>query len=291
MKGIGMWSKDLFGLAFVALAALVLSAGAAQAVPQFTPSATARVHTLASGEAGVVWNQGAITYTASNLTLAIDGQVDELNYYDPLNGGCPTDSGSNCIFSYPGGNLDFTMSAIYLGASLTPLGGGSYDIVLNFESTGGVDIQWTDPADGNSLMLEASWVAGNFGGNPTPGLTVSGIYCDGGACGAAGVQGDLITIGFAQVDNATLYADLFDSGGAEQILLDFNENFALVPDVNSLAAYLLAHGGALPDFTGEAQGQIFRVDTGEFVIPEPSTALLLGLGLLAMGTAGRRARR
>jgi len=287
-----MRTTNRIGIAFAALAAVALAAGTAQAVPQFTPTATARVHTLASGEPGVVWNQGAIVYTASNSTLAINGQVDELNHYDPLNGLCPTDAGSNCTFSYPLGNLDFSMLAVYIGAAVTPVGGGYYDIVLGFESTGGVDIQWTDPSDGNSVMLEASWVAGNFGGNPTPGLTVSGVYCDGvGGCGAAGVQGDLITIGFAQVDSATLYADLFDSGSAEQILLDFNENFGLTPDVNTIAAYLLANAGQLPDFTGEAQGQIFRVDTGEFVIPEPSTALLFGVGLAGLGVVKRRQRR
>jgi len=282
---------DRLWVALAAMSAVALAAGSAQAVPQFTPSASQRVHTLGSGESGVVWNQGAIVYDADTLSLVINGQVDELNYYG--NAGCPTDAGSNCVESYALGNLDFSLLATYLGAAVTPVGGGYYDIVLNFESTGGVDIQWTDPSDGNSLMLEASWVAGTFGGNPTPGLTVSGVYCDGNVLcgGVAGVQGDLITIGFAVANTSTLYANLFDSGGAEQILLDFNENFSLVPGVDTIAAYLIANAGALPDFTGEAQGQIFRVDTGEFVIPEPSTALLLGFGLIGLGAAGRRTRR
>jgi hypothetical protein len=278
--------------ALAAASAVALAAGSAQAVPQFTPTASARVHTLGSGEPGVVWNNAGIVYTAGTSSLAINGVVDVMNYYDPGNGGCPTDSaGSTCNVNY-GPDLNLSILATYLGASVTPVGGGYYDIVLNFQSSGGTDIVWTDPTDGNSVMLQANWVAGTFGGNPTPGLQVSGAYCDGiGGCGAAGVQGDLVTIGFAQVNNSTLYANLFNSGGPQGVLLDFHENFSLIPSVDSIAAYLIANAGALPDFTGQAQGQIFRVDTGEFVIPEPSTALLLGLGLFGMAARGRRAKR
>lgn len=292
--------SNWIGSAFTAVAAIALAAGTAQAIPQFIPTPTTKVHTVFSGEPGVTWNTGGvgvngqIVYTAGTSTLAIGGEIDAANYYDPLNGGCPTDSGSNCTFNY-GPNLDFDVLAEFIGVTVTPTGGGFYDILLDFQSTGGVDILWTDPADGNSVVLAASWQAGTFLGNPTPGLQVQSTYCDGvGGCGAAGVQGDPLAIGFALIDNLTLYAAMFDSDGnpftTNSIMLDFSELFDFSPGIDAIAAYVLANN-TLPDFTGEGEGQLFRVDTGEFVIPEPSTALLLGFGLIGLGVTGRRVKR
>ena len=73
-------------------------------------------------------------------------------------------------------------------------------------------------------------------------------------------------------------------------MLNLSEFFDFTPSINAIAAYLIANG-TLPDFTGEGQGQIFRVDTGEFVIPEPSTVLLLGLGIAGLGVVRRRSNR
>ena len=191
------------------------------------------------------------------------------------------------------------MLAEFIGVTVTPTGGGYYDIVLDFQSTGGTDIVWTDPADGNSVMLAASWTAGTFIGNPTPGLQVISTYCDGiGGCGPAGLTGDPLAIGFALIDTSTLYADLFDSDGnpftSNSIMLDFSELFDFVDptarSIDAIAAYVIANS-TLPDFTGEGEGQLYRVDTGEFVIPEPSTALLLGLGIAGLGAVRRRSHR
>jgi len=285
---------DRLWMALAATSAVVLAAGSAQAVPQYLPTATARAHTLFSGEAGIAWNTGGlgvggqIVYTAAGTSLAMTGVVDIMNFYDPAGGPCTTDIGSNCAVNYAS-DLDFTLLAQYIGVTFTPTGGGLTDIVLDFQSTGGTDITWTDPADGNSVMLRASWTSGIFNGSPTPGLQVVETYCDGiGGCGAAGIQGDPLVIGFAELDGSTPYASLFDSGlGNPKIMLNLSEFFDFAPTMNAIAAYLIANG-TLPDFTGEGQGQIFRVDTGEFVIPEPSTALLLGLGMVGLGAAGRR---
>lgn len=187
-------------IALAAVAATALAAGSAQALPQFIPSPTTHVHTVFSGEAGVVWTTqvGAgdkVDYDAGTSSLAITGAITTLNYYDtnPLlgvpPGSCQTDTGSNCPFVY-GTPLDFTVLATFIGSSVTDAGGGFFDILLNFESTGGTDIVWTDPADGNSVALAATWTAGDFLGNPTPGLQVQATYCDGvGGCGAAGLRG------------------------------------------------------------------------------------------------------
>jgi hypothetical protein len=129
---------------------------------------------------------------------------------------------------------------------------------------------------------------------------VQSTYCDGvGGCGAAGVQGDPLAIGFALIDNSTLYANLFDSDSnpftSNSIMLDLSELFdfdsvAAGGGIDAIAAYVIANG-TLPDFTGEGEGQLYRVDTGEFVIPEPSTALLLGLGIAGLGVVRRRSSR
>jgi hypothetical protein len=46
----------------------------------------------------------------------------------------------------------------------------------------------------------------------------------------------------------------------------------------------------LPDFTADGAGQIFRVVEGDFVIPEPATALLFGLGLVGLAAVSGRGR-
>ena len=303
---------DRIGIALAAAAALSL-AGTAHALPQFVPTPTAKAHTLLSGESGFTWNTTAdpadqIQYDDGSRLLSVQGEIDVANFYDPLYVGpipygpaCPTDSGSNCTFNYSP-NLDLTVLAEYLGATATPLGGGMYDIVLDFQTAGGTDILWTDPADGNSVMLSASWTAGTFNAAPTPGLQVIAQYCDGvGGCGAAGVIDDPVAIGFALIDNSSLYAGLFDSDANpfndNSIMVDFSELFDFVTPVgdgsiNAIAAFVLADPeNDLPDFTGEGQGQLYRVDTGEFVIPEPSTAMLFGLGIAGLGALRRRGDR
>lgn len=284
---------DRLWVALAAMTAVALAAGSAQAVPQFTPTATARAHTIDSGESGTTWNTGGtgvngqVVYTASNTRLAIGAGIDVLHYYDPLNGGCSTDTGSDCTFNF-GPNLSMSVLADFIGITLNPGLNGFIEILLNFESTGGVDIEWLDPSDGNSVMLRANWAAGVFQGFPTTGLQVIGNYCDGvGGCGPAGLIGDPIALGFAILDQTTPYADLFETGGDQGVILDLSELFDFNPTFNAIAAYAIVNG-TLPDFAGEAQGQLFRVSTGEFVIPEPSTALLFGLGLAGLGVARRR---
>ena len=98
-------------------------------------------------------------------------------------------------------------------------------------------------------------------------------------------------IGFALLDNLSLYAAMFDSDAnpltANSIMLDFSELFDFDPTIDAIAAYVVANG-TLPDFTGEGEGQLYRVETNDFVIPEPSTALLLGLGLVGLAVRNRR---
>ena len=292
---------ERFGIAFAALSAVALTAGSAQAVPQFTPTGTELGHTIDSGESGTTWTTGGllapgqVKYTELTSRLEISAGIDALHFFDPTNGGCSTDAGSDCDFNFLP-NLGLSVVADFVGLTLDPGINGYLSITLDFASTGGgSDITWTDPADGNSVMLSANWAAGTFQGFPSPGLQVLGTYCTGdlslNGCGAVGLIGLPTAIGFAIIDDASPFATLFQTGlDQEGVILDLAELFDFNPTFDAIAAYILVNN-TLPDFEGEANGQIFRVNTGEFVIPEPSTALLLGLGLVGLATVCRRARR
>lgn len=278
----------------VLVAALSLGVGTAQAVPQFTPDPADRLHTVSSGQPGAQWNTGgtgaggSISYSSVTEQLSITGVLDVLNYYNPGNLGCPTDAGSNCAVNYgadtPGPDLDITLLADLHSEVVTDLTGGFYLVEVNFETTGGVDLSLTDPADGNSVQLEASWQAGTFLGNPTTGLTMSLLFDDN---NNTALSGTLDGAGFLAVDPGTPYAILFDPtffGLAFSTLDGFSPTLDLLSD-DLVEEYKASQTLTLDSFTAEANGQVFRTATGEFV-PEPGAALLLGLGFV--GLAARR---
>jgi hypothetical protein len=258
----------------------MMMASPALAIPQFTTTTTALLHTLGSGEPGAsytsrgVGQNGQIVYTSASSALDIMAEVDTLNYYDPSNPACATDAGSNCIHNFATG-LTFEIHALYDGLSITDYGGGYYGIELMFKTTAGTDITWRDPTDGNSLQLEADWTAGLFNGNPTTGLIANVLYDTN---PGGGLIGNIDVVGFATITGGS-YASLF--GSQAKIMLNLSQFFDFNPSFDVITQQVLANQ-AIPDFTAEVQGQIFRVATGEFV-PEPSTGLMLGLGLAALG--------
>jgi hypothetical protein len=283
---------SLFALSGFALVAAALLASSPASAVQFTPTATARLHTLTSLQPGAEWNTGGLptggqlAYSSGAQQLSLSADLDVLNYFDPSNGSCATDVGSNCTFNY-GNDPDISVVADLDSILVTNLGFGYYQIDINFASTGGTDISIVDPTD-STVLLTASWQAGTFQGNPTTGLTVSGVYDS----GSLSLIGDPTAVGFGTITGG-LYASLFDSGGPTDISLHLAEFFDFSPTTNAIAAAIVAdyvaNGGlfvndsALISFTAEGQGQVFRVADGDFVVAEPLAGLLLvtGLGLVA----------
>jgi len=286
--------------------ALLIAAGQAQAVPQYTPTAGARLHTTASGQPGAEWNTGGtgaggnISYTTATGDLQISGVLDVLNFFDPANGGCATDLGSNCAENFSP-DLDFTLNAKFLEASGVETffaGSNIFSMSVVFGTSGGLqDLLLTDPDDGGSTQLTADIVAGTLNGDAVDGLVATVLF--NATTGTSVFQ----AVNSAGILNPTggPFATLFDSG-TDSFGLSLNVFDDFVPDLDALLVASAAsctpgvNGGgfttlsncSLPlDFTAEANGQIFRITQGEFVIPEPGTAILVALGLIGIGARRR----
>jgi hypothetical protein len=266
--------------------------GAAGAL-QLVPTATSRLHTLASGQPGAQWNTGGagsggqLSYNSGTGVATLTAGLDVLNWFDTANGACATDAGSNCSFNYAP-DLSISLDAAYAGAVVTPIGGTLVAVTLNFQTTANAapDLTVADPTDpGFGNVLEGNWQAGLFNGNPTLGLAFSMVFNTATMSVASPVNGS----GFLTIDSSTAYAGLFESGtnyfGLQVATLS---DFGGVPGgLNGIVAFALANSGALPSFTAEANGQVYRVTAGEFV-PEPGTTVLTMGGLALLFARMRR---
>jgi len=268
-------------------AAFVMTGGAASAVQFELPtdaSADARLHSLSSGQPGAEWFTegvgvaGQVTYDSGTELLQFDADLTDLNYFDPNDGTCATDVGSNCNINFTTA-LDLSADAMLDGITVNFLGGTFFELIVDFASTGGTDITLTDPTD-STVLFSANWQAGSFLGESTTGLTASAVYDS----NTASVVGQVSVIGFANVTSGS-YAQLFDSGAGSDLGINIAQFFDFVPTLDALAAGIVG-SNTLASFTAEGQGQIFRVTAGDFV-PEPGAALLVGVTLIA-GALWRR---
>jgi len=284
MRRIGLLSA----LALV----LTLAWSGTAAALQLVPTGTSRLHTITSGQPGSQWNTigGAqLSYNAGTSTATLTANLDVLNWFDTANGACATDAGSNCSHNYTT-DLAITLEASFVGTTVTPIAPNTVNIRLDFQTTANAlpDLTVLDPTDvGFGNVLEGDWQSGLFNGNPTTGLSFNVVF----NTLTQTVLGTPNGSGFLAIDSATAYAGLFESGsnyfGLNVATLSGFAS-ALPGGLNGIVAYA-ALNNALPDFTAEANGQVYRVTTGEFVIPEPATAVLLAGGLALLG-ARRRSR-
>ncbi len=281
--------------AIVAVTAVFLFGAPVSALPQFSPVGTERAHTVGNG-AGIEWDTqggGSVAYDSGTETVTVSGRVDVLNYFDPTNGSCATDTaGSTCSLNYSP-DLDLSVTAKYSGLAMEHVFGDFYNIILSFETTGGAyDLLVTDPADSGNTMITGSFVSGAFGGDATTGLETTILYD---IVNETAAFQSVTVAGFMEVDSGTLHASLFNSGSdyfglGITDMTGFDDGLGGGLD-EIVAAALADVNNALPDFSvGTVDGEVFRITSGEFVVPEPSTALLLGFGLTILAARRSKAR-
>src|SRR5690606_20259804 len=134
VPGEGETMRRIRLLCALAVTGALASPGSAAAL-QLVPSATARLHTISSGQPGAQWNTGGIgaggqlSYDSGTGIATLTAGLDVLNWFDPADAGCPTDAGSNCAFNF-GPDLTITLEASYAGAVITPLGGSLVSVTL-----------------------------------------------------------------------------------------------------------------------------------------------------------------
>ncbi len=167
--------------------------------------------------------------------------------------------------------VDFHFDALFLSQTVTPIGGAKVFVNAIFVNPGGGP-SYTVIQNGNTIL------EGNFLSN----LFVSGV---------------LNTADFSLTPSLTAGVNLSMTGGDPQLIASLGGAGAILLEISTVFNFapnlaVLANNGNIfdDDHTFAISGIIRTTNTVGFV-PEPSTAVLLGGGLLGLLAAARRTRR
>lgn len=276
-------------------AALTLGLAPAAGAIQFMPGSGDSLNTFQSGNPGSPFNtpgQG-VDYDGVGSgdphpgEIVVDGEIPNLC----INGGdCST--AAQGLVDFGSDPIEFTLEAAFDSAAVALPGSGPFGfntgvLTVTFTGTadGQPDLVLTDPTD-SSVLLESNLVGGFLNGNPVAPLTAQAIF----DVTAIDPQPNASAFAFFQTQvNGNAWEGLFsdgigtlnDEGIAQTLISNFSPSFdAIAQDV--------IDNGVLPSLDAEANGFLFRLESSQFVIPEPGTAWLLAGGLAAMAARVRR---
>jgi hypothetical protein len=297
---VSSWKEALVIRLLLMLCTLVFGLSQLAAAEQFVLNGDERLNTFGSGLPGTDYQTAVDGADYDQIggsgahpgQLVVTGSVQSLNYH--------LDGAPGFNINQPfGPDLQFTLTAELLNSVVNDLGGGFYELVLEYGGVAGVDLTLTDPFD-SSLLLQAELAAGTLNGQPVAPVTASAVVNTNLAI-PQNVQ--FSTFALFQVTGGP-YASLFGPGGLGGLdtplstgsstsleIGDLDGNF----DFDDLYAALLAppNPGDISQVlshTAHAAGQVFGLTSSQFQTPEPTALSLLALGLAALAGA-RRSRR
>ena len=293
----GVETLRLRGLARVAVSAAaaiaILAVAGSAGASRITLTGDERINTLTGGLAGTSYltPSGGVDYDEIGGGGAHPGEVLVTGTIGPLNYHTTDAPGVN--ITEPLVDLDFTLRAELLGIDAVNKGGSIYDITLSYGTAtptlGEWDLIVTDPDDGDALVFRADLIAGTFFGQEVAPIEVSDTNVD-----ISSNDNPIFTAtALLTPDFTTEYSDLFytDTGQPLSAAFSFSQVLNWNPGFTTIGSSLTGEPPTLISHTAQATGSAFGVESAFFIpIPEPATAVLMGLGLVWLGVRCRRGR-
>ena len=204
-----------------------------------------------------------------------------------------TDNNGNAISNFGNGlnsNFEYTLVATFPErvVSLTDLGGGAFNALFDVAGPGAWYMYYDSPGSGGNQS------------NVLPGTGFEdGILAASGTFNYSGLELSSFTFAGSQGIGSFILEGLVDYANPLYLdpaltILDIRAEGTLnqPPLDSTTTGFFDVLGGPLSRYTvnsGQIPDQQFKVDaSSKFSVPEPSTMLLLGSGLLGLGAYSRR---